>query len=121
MGLSECSVAAYTNAFGKILDEMQQKGTIRKPLENMSLFELDLAISHHKRYRFYHKRPTRKTNVQQYRFFNTTAEDSGGHAYMAEIENGGQIPETEKRLLFNHGSAKVYLENLLSINIMGVA
>ena len=100
--LPESSIVAYTNAFGKISEEMHQKGTIRKPLENMSPFELDLAISliisdTDFTTKDIQEKQMCSNALKQYRYFlNTTAEDSGDHAYMEEIENDGQIPETEK-------------------------
>lgn len=105
IGFSERSVAEYTNAFGKISEEMQQKGTIRKSLENMSPFELDLAISliisdTDFTTKDLQEKQMCSNALKQYRYFlNTTAENSGGHAYMEEIENDGQIPETEKTAL----------------------
>jgi len=81
---------------------MHQKGTIQKPLENMSPFELDLAIFLIINDRDFATENTRRkllyrNALKQYRYFlNTTAGDSGDHAYMEEIENDGQIPETEK-------------------------
>lgn len=44
--LSENSISKYSGAVGTISKEMYRKGTISKPFENMSLFELDIAISH---------------------------------------------------------------------------
>lgn len=53
IGLPESSIVAYTDAVDTISKEMYQKGTIQKSLEDMSPFELDLAISlNNKGYRF---------------------------------------------------------------------
>ena len=100
--LPESSIVAYSDAVGAISKEMHQKGTIRKPLENMSPFELDLAISliisdADFTTKDIHEKLMCRNALKQYRYFlNTTAEDSGDHAYMEEIENDRQIPETEK-------------------------
>ncbi len=100
--LPESSIVAYTNAVGTVSKEMYQKGIIQKPLENMSLLELDFAISHiisdtdftTKDIREKHKY---RNALKQYRYFlNATAEDAGDRAYMEMIENDRQIPETEK-------------------------
>ena len=100
--LPESSIVAYSNAIGAISKEMNQKGTIRKPLENMSPFELDLALSliisdAGFTTKDIHEKQMCRNALKQYRYFlNTTAEDSGDHAYMEEIEHDRQIPETEK-------------------------
>ena len=44
--LSENSISKYSGVIGTISKEMYRKGTISKPFENMSLFELDIAIAH---------------------------------------------------------------------------
>lgn len=103
--LPEGSIVAYSDAVGAISKKMHQKGTIRKPLENMSPFELDLAISliisdADFTTKDIHEKQMCRNALKLYRYFlNTTAEDSGDHAYMEEIENDGQIPETEKTAL----------------------
>lgn len=102
IGLPESSIAVYTNAVGEISKKMLQKSIIRKPLENMSPFELDFAISliisdTDFTTKDIQEKQICKNALKQYRYFlNTTAGDSGDHAYMEEIENDGQIPETEK-------------------------
>lgn len=102
IGLPENFIVAYTNAFGKISEEMHQKGTIRKPLENMSPFELDLAISliisdTDFTTKDIQEKQMCKNALKQYRYFlNATAKDSGDHAYIEKIESDRQIPETER-------------------------
>lgn len=102
IGLPENSIVAYTNAFGKISEEMHQKGTIRKSLENMSPLELDLALSLIISDADFIKKDKQekqmcKNALKQYRYFlNATAKGSGDHAYMEEIESDRQIPETER-------------------------
>lgn len=101
-GFSKSSIVEYTNAVGKISKEMQQKSTIRKPLENMSPFELDLAISliisdADFTTKDIQEKQIYRNALKQYRYFlNATAEDSGDHAYMEEIKSDRQISETEK-------------------------
>ena len=100
--LPESSIVAYSDTVGAISKEMQQKGTIRKPLENMSPFELDLAISliisdTDFATKDIQEKQMCRNALKQYRYFlNTTAEDSDDHAYMEIIENDRQIPETER-------------------------
>ncbi|MCM1150022.1 MAG: HNH endonuclease [Butyricicoccus sp.] len=100
--LPESSIVAYSDAVGTISKEMHQKGTIQKPLENMSPFELDFAISRIISDTDFSTKDTREKHrysnaLKQYRYFlNTTVEDSGDHAYMEIIKNDRQIPETEK-------------------------
>lgn len=68
----------------------------------MSPFELDLAISliisdADFTTKDIHEKQMCRNALKQYRYFlNTTAGDSGDHAYMEEIENDRQLPETEK-------------------------
>ena len=102
IGLPESSIVAYTNAVGKISKEMLQKGTIQKSLEDMSPFELDLAIFLIINDKDFATENTRRkllyrNALKQYRYFlNTISEDSGDRTYVETIENDGQIPETEK-------------------------
>ena len=105
VGFSESSIVAYSDAVGVISKEMCQKGTIQKPLENMSPFELDHAIALIISDTDFATKNTREKHMysnalKQYRYFlNTTAEDSGDHAYMEMIENDRQIPETQKEAI----------------------
>lgn len=100
--LPESSIVVYTDAVDTISKEMYQKGTIQKPLENMSPFEFDHAISLIISDTDFAAKNTCKKHMysnalKQYRYFlNTTAEDSGDHAYIEMIESDRQIPETEK-------------------------
>lgn len=105
IGLPESSIVAYSDAVGVISKEMYQKGTTQKPLENMSPFELDHAIALIISDTDFATKNTREKHIysnalKQYRYFlNTTAEDSGDHAYMEMIENDRQIPETQKEAI----------------------
>ena len=102
IGFSESSIGTYSDAVGAISKEMHQKGTIQKPLETMSPFELDLAIFLIINDRDFVTENTRRkllyrNALKQYRYFlNTISEDSGDRIYMETIENDRQIPETEK-------------------------
>ena len=102
IGFSEGSIGTYSDAVGAISKKMHQKGTIQKPLENMSPFELDLAIFLIINDRDFATENTRRkllyrNALKQYRYFlNTISEDSGDRTYMETIENDRQIPETEK-------------------------
>ena len=102
IGLPESSIVAYSDAVDAISKEMHQKGTIQKPLENMSPFELDLAISLIINDTDFAAENTRRkllyrNALKQYRYFlNTIAEDSSDHTYMEIVENDRQIPETVK-------------------------
>lgn len=64
--LSENSISKYSGVIGTISKEMYRKGTISKPFENMSLFELDIAIAHTLNDSdFIDKKYTWKSHVQQ--------------------------------------------------------
>lgn len=101
-GLSESSIGKYSNAVGTISTEMHQKGTIQKPIENMSPLELDLAIALILSDPDFVSKNTRGNHMysnalKQYRYFlNTTAEDPNAHSFIDEIKNDALIPETEK-------------------------
>lgn len=101
-GLSESSIGKYSNAVGTISTEMYQKGTIQKPIENMSPLELDLAIALILSDPDFVSKNTRGNHMysnalKQYRYFlNTTAEDPNAHSFIDEIKNDALIPETEK-------------------------
>ena len=105
LGFPESSIVAYSDAVGVISKEMYQKGTTQKLLENMSPFELDFAIAHIISDTDFATKNTREKHMysnalKQYRYYlNTTAEDSGDHAYMKMIENDRQIPETQKEAI----------------------
>lgn len=101
-GLSESSIGKYSGAVGTISKEMYQKGTIQKPLENMSLFELDLAIALIMSDPDFVAKNTRGNHMysnalKQYRYYlHAVAEDSDDRTYIERIKNDGEIPETEK-------------------------
>ena len=101
-GLSESSIEKYSGAICTISREMYQKGTIPKPFENMSPFELDLAISLTISDPDFTAKNTRGNHMysnalKQYRLFiNAVTEDIDASAYIEKIKNDNQIPETER-------------------------
>ena len=103
--LSESSVGKYSGAVGTISKEMHQKGTIQKPLENMSPFELDLAIALTMSNPDFIAKNTRGNHMysnalKQYRYFiNAVTEDSDDGAYIESIKNDTEIPETERKAI----------------------
>ena len=118
--LPENSIVAYSDAVGAISKKMYQKGTIQKPLENMSPFELDFAISliisdTDFTTKDIQEKQMCRNALKQYRYFlNTTAEDSGDHTYIEMIENDGQIPETERTAIIQSRIGQgVYRKSLI--------
>lgn len=103
--LSESSIDKYVGAVGTISKEMCQKGTIQKPLENMSPFELDLAIALTISDPDFIAKNTRGNHMysnalKHYRYFiNTVTEDTDDGAYAKGIEIDDQIPETERKAI----------------------
>lgn len=103
--LSESSVGKYSGAVGTISKEMYQKGTIQKPLENMSPFELDLAIALTMGDSDFIAKNTRGNHMysnalKQYRYFlNAVTEDVDDTPYIESIKNDEQIPETERKAI----------------------
>lgn len=100
--LSESSITKYSGAVGTVSKEMCLKGTIQKPLEDMSPFELDLAIALILSDPDFVSKNTRGNHMysnalKQYRYFlNAMTEDSDDHSFIDEIKNDALIPETEK-------------------------
>lgn len=100
--LSESSIGKYSGAVGTMSKEMYQKNTIQKPLEDMSPFELDLAIALILSDPDFVSKNTRGNHMysnalKQYRYFlNAMTEDSDDHSFIDEIKNDALIPETEK-------------------------
>lgn len=103
--LSESSVGKYSSAIGTISKEMYTKGTIQKPLENMSPFELDLAIALTMSDSDFIAKNTRGNHMysnalKQYRYFlNAVTEDADDSPYIESIKNDEQIPETERKAI----------------------
>lgn len=103
--LSESSVGKYSGAVGTISKEMYTKGTIQKPLENMSPFELDLAIALTMSDSDFIAKNTRGNHMysnalKQYRYFlNAVTEDADDSPYIESIKNDEQIPETERKAI----------------------
>ena len=101
-GLSESSIEKYSGAISTISREMCQKGTIQKPFENMSPFELDLAIALTMSDPDFIAKNTRGNHMysnalKQYRFFiNAVTEGIDDSTYIEKIKNDDQIPETER-------------------------
>ena len=103
--LSESSVAKYSGAVRTVSKEMYKKGIIPKSLENMSPFELDLAIALIIDDSDFVAKNTRGNHMysnalKQYRYFiNAMIEDTGDSAYIESIRNNAKIPETERRAI----------------------
>lgn len=103
--LSESSIDKYSGAVGTISKEMRQKGTIQKPLENMSPFELDLAIALTMSDPDFIAKNTRGNHMysnalKQYRYFiNAVSEDADDSAYIESIRADDKISETERKAI----------------------
>jgi len=103
--LSESSIDKYSGAVGTISKEMLQKGTIQKPLENMSPFELDLAIALTISDPDFIAKNTRGNHMysnalKQYRYFiNAVTEVADDSAYIESIKNDIEISETERKAI----------------------
>lgn len=103
--LSESSIDKYYGAVGTISKEMCQKGTIQKPLENMSPFELDIAIALTMSDPDFIAKNSRGNHMysnalKQYRYYiNAVAEDTDDSAYIESIKNDEKIPETERKAI----------------------
>ncbi len=103
--LSESSIDKYSGAVGTISKEMLQKGTIQKPLENMSPFELDLAIALTINDPDFIAKNTRGNHMysnalKQYRYFiNAITEVTDDSAYIESIKNDIEISETERKAI----------------------
>lgn len=100
--LSESSIEKYAGAIRTISKEMCQQRTIQKPFENMSPFELDLAIALTMSDPEFIAKNTRGNHMysnalKQYRLFiNSVTEGIDDSAYIEKIKNDDQIPETER-------------------------
>ena len=103
--LAGSSVGKYSGAVGTVSKEMYQKGIIQKPLENMSPFELDIAIALIMNDPDFIAKNTRGNHMysnalKQYRYFiNAVAENVDDSAYVESIKNNDQIPETERKAI----------------------
>lgn len=103
--LSDSSISKYSGAVSTISKEMCQKGTIQKPFENMSLFELDIAIALTMSDPDFIAKNTRGNQMysnalKQYRYFiNAVTEDADDSAYLESLKNDDQIPETERKAI----------------------
>ena len=81
---------------------MIAKGTISKPLETMSLFELDNAIFRTSADPDFAAKNSRGNHMysnalKQYRYFiNSISDDADDNACVESISNERQIPETER-------------------------
>lgn len=100
--LSESSINKYSGAISTISRKMHQNGIIKQPLENMSPFELDLAIALIMSNPGYIIKNTRGNHMysnalKQYRFFvNAVTESTDVNDYIETMKNDGQITETER-------------------------
>lgn len=103
--LSESSIEKYYGAVGTISKAMCQKGTIQKPLENMSPFELDIAIALTMSDPDFIAKNSRGNHMysnalKQYRYYiNAVTEDTDDSAYIESIKNDEKIPETERKAI----------------------
>lgn len=103
--LSVSSIDKYSGAVGTISKEMHQKGTIQKPLENMSPYELDFAISCIINDPDFVAKNSRGNHMysnalKQYRYYiNTVTEYTDDSDYIERIKNDDKIPETERKAI----------------------
>ena len=103
--LSDNSISKYSRAVGTISKEMYRKGTISKTFENMSLFELDIAIAHTLNDSDFILKNTRGNHMysnalKQYRYFISSVTDEiGDDTCIESIIQDKQIPETERKSL----------------------
>lgn len=103
--LSKSSISKYSSAVNTISKEMQQKGIITKPFEDMTLFELDNAISLTMGNPDFIAKNTRGNHMysnalKHYRYFMSSASDeTGDSGYVESLLNDDQIPETERKAI----------------------
>lgn len=103
--LSDSSVIKYVSAVRTVSNEMLDKHIISKPIQNMSTFELDIAISNILSHEDFIAKNTRGNHMysnalKHYRYFiNATVEEIEPSAYIEQIKNDLQIPETEREAL----------------------
>lgn len=103
--LSKSSISKYSRAVNTISKEMQQKGIITKPFEDMTLFELDNAISLTMGNPDFIAKNTRGNHMysnalKHYRYFMSSASDeTGDSSYVESLLNDDQIPETERKAI----------------------
>lgn len=100
--LAESSINKYYGAVGTISREMYSKGVIQKPFENMSLFELDIAISSTMDDSDFIEKNTRGNHMysnalKQYRYFiHATCEQTEDTKYIDDIKTDSSISQTER-------------------------
>lgn len=103
--LADSSIYKYSSAVRVISNEMLDRRIIAKPIQNMSVFELDIALSNilgnpefiSKNLRGNHMY---SNALKQYRYFiNATVEETEPVAYLEQIKNDPQIAKTEREAL----------------------
>ncbi len=103
--LSDSSISKYAGAVGTISREMLDRGVIQKPFENMTVFELEVALSATMTDAEFIAKNLRGNHMysnalKQYRYFiNSSTEDSGDAEYLDNIKNNPDIPETERKAI----------------------
>lgn len=103
--LADSSISKYAGAVGTISREMLDRGVIQKPLENMTAFELEIALSVTMIDEEFVAKNSRGNHMysnalKQYRYFiNSSGEDAGDAEYIDSIKNNPDIPETERKAI----------------------
>ncbi len=103
--LADSSIYKYSGAVRVISNEMLDKRIIAKPLQNMSPFELDIAILNILSDSDFIAKNTRGNHMysnalKQYRYFiSTTADESEPVAYLEQIKIDSTITKTEREAL----------------------
>lgn len=103
--LSDSSVIKYVSAVRTVSNNMLDKHIISKPIQNMSAFELDIAISNILSNENFIAKNTRGNHMysnalKHYRYFiNATVEEIEPSAYIEQIKNDPQISKTEREAL----------------------
>ena len=100
--LSGSSIAKYYGAIGTISHDMFERGVIPKQLQNMTAFELDIAISTILNHSYFIEKNTRGNHMysnalKQYRYYmNATYEEKDSPEYLDAIKNDTTISKTER-------------------------
>lgn len=103
--LSDSSVIKYVSAVRTVSTEMLDKHIISKPIQNMSAFELDIAISNILGNEDFIAKNTRGNHMysnalKRYRYFiNATVEEKEPSAYIEQIKIDPQLSKTEREAL----------------------
>jgi len=103
--LANSSISKYAGAVETISREMLERGVIQKPLENMTAFELEIALLVTMTDDEFIAKNLRGNHMysnalKQYRYFvNSIAEEAGDAEYLDSIKKNMDISETERKAI----------------------